>query len=66
MITVKDLIKLLKTYDKDLPVCYSLYSEQALLETKNIEVRALCHPRNDGWIQNARPDKPLINYLVLP
>jgi|ADurb_H2B_03_Slu_FD_contig_21_1064404_length_581_multi_3_in_0_out_0_1 hypothetical protein len=63
--TVNDLIELLKVYDKDLPVCVSLWSEQVLLEADDIKVVPLCEPRNDGWVANARPDKPTINYLLL-
>jgi len=56
-VTVAELIELLKTYPQDLPVCYQLYSEQCMLEPKNIEIASLCV---------ARPDKPTIEYLVLP
>lgn len=63
---VSELIELLKTFDPELPVAYSLYSEQCLLEASDLEVLELCEPRNDGWVANSRPDKPLIPYLVFP
>lgn len=64
--TVKDLIYFLSTQRQDLPVVYRVCSEQALLERKDISVEKLCIPRPDGWVANARPDKELIEYLVLP
>ncbi len=64
--TVKDLIDLLKKYPKNLPVCYQRYSEYCLLEAGDIAELELCAPRPDGWVANARPDKPTQNYLVLP
>lgn len=64
--TVHDLIEHLKTFDPNLPVVYRLYSEQVLLESKDLDVQALCEPRSDGWVADARPDKPTMDYLVLP
>ena len=64
--TVSELIKLLKTYPQDLPVAYRLFSEQCMLEPQDISVRSLCAEREDGWVANARPDKPTVEYLVLP
>lgn len=64
--TVKDLIDLLATYPKDLPVAYRIYSEQCLLEAKDIDVVDLCYPRPDGWVQDKRPDMPTQQYLLLP
>ena len=64
--TVKELIKLLKTKPQDLQVVYGIYSEQLLLEEKDITIEKLCEPRPDGWVQNERPDKPSIEYLVFP
>ena len=63
---VSELIELLRTYPQDLPVAYRLFSEKCLLEVKDIEVEALCEARPDGWVANARPDKPTIDYLVFP
>lgn len=64
--TVRELIEQLKGFDPDLPVVYKCYSEQVMLEPNDIDVEALCEPRPDGWVANARPDKPTMNYLVLP
>lgn len=64
--TVSELIELLKTYPQDLPVAYKLFSEQCLLEAKDISVEELCAEREDGWVANKRPDKPTVKYLVLP
>lgn len=64
--TVKELIKFLKKYPKDMKVAYKIFSEQCILEEDNIEVRELCSPRPDGWIQNHRVDMPTEEYLVLP
>ena len=64
--TVAELIELLKTYPQDLPVAYQKYSEQCMLEPKDISVESLCVEREDGWVANKRPDKPTVEYLVLP
>jgi hypothetical protein len=65
--TVSDLIKLLiSSYPPDLPVAYRLFSEQVALEPSDIEVKELCLPREDGWIQNKRADMPSQKYLLLP
>ena len=64
--TVEDLIKLLATYPKDMLVAYEIYSEQCLLEAKDIRVIDACHPRSDGWVQDKRPDMPTQQYLMFP
>jgi hypothetical protein len=64
--TVKELIEFLKTQPENIQVAYRCYSEQCLLETKEIQLEMLCPPRKDGWIQNARPDKTQQQYLVFP
>jgi hypothetical protein len=64
--TVAELIALLQTKPQDLPVAYSLYSEQCLLKAGEIRIIRACEPRPDGWIQNNRPDKPTWEYLLLP
>lgn len=61
---VKELIELLKTFDPELPVARRLYSEQVEMEAEDIEVKELCHPRDDGWIQNKRSDKETTPYLL--
>lgn len=66
MILVKDLISFLQTQDAEMPVAIEMYSEQCLLELDGIRVEELCDPRNDGWIQNKRPDKPSRPYLIFP
>ena len=64
--TVKELIVLLLEYPQELPVAYEIYSEHALLRAEDIEVKALCAPRSDGWVHDKCPDKPAYDYLVLP
>lgn len=64
--TVKDLIEFLKTQPQHLQVAYRMCSEQCILEIKDIEIEDLCVPREDGWIQNKRPDMPTQTYLVFP
>lgn len=66
MITVRDLVRLLQTFPPDLPVCYRCHSEQILLQADEVRVESLCHARADGWIADARPDKPSTPYLVFP
>ena len=63
---VSELIDLLKTQQQDLPVAYLRYSEAAVLEADEIKVVEACEPRADGWVQNRRPDKPAIPYLMFP
>lgn len=63
---VNELIDLLRTFPQDLPVAYKCFSEQCLLEPNEIIVQDLCEPRADGWIQNNRPDMPMMKYLVFP
>ena len=63
---VRELIELLKTFNPELPVAYKCYSEQCLIKHDDIDVKSLCEPRSDGWLQNARPDKPSTEYLVFP
>lgn len=65
-ITVADLIQFLQTKPPALPVAYRKHSEQLLLELDDIATEALCEPRTDGWIHDARPDKPTRDYLVFP
>lgn len=62
---VKDLIERLGQFDTELPVAYPMWSEQLLLEPEDLEVKDLCLPRPDGWIQNKRPDMPTQQYLVI-
>ena len=62
--TVAELIEFLQKQPQDLLVAYQRYSEQCLLE--EIEVRELCEPRPDGWVQDKRQDMPTRMYLVFP
>lgn len=64
--TVSELIELLKAMPQDALVAYNLYSEQCLMDVDQISIKELCHPRLDGWIQNARPDMPKRQYVVFP
>jgi hypothetical protein len=64
--TVKELIQVLNTFDPDLSVAYERWSEQCVLNATDLKVVNLCEARPDGWIQNPRPDKPTVPYLVFP
>jgi hypothetical protein len=66
MKTVADLIQYLETLPQDMPVAYRCFSEQCLLDFEDIEIKDLCVHRDDGWIQNKRPDMPTMKYLVFP
>lgn len=63
---VNELIEFLKEQPQDIEVVFRCYSEQCLLEAEDIEIEKLCKARQDGWVENARPDKELQDYLVLP
>ena len=64
--TVKELIDFLQTHPPGMLVGYRIFSEQCLLEADDIQVVGCCDPRPDGWIQDARPDKPTRQYLIFP
>lgn len=64
--TVKELIAILQTKPQDIQVVYRCYSEYSLLQAGDIGVAALCAPRVDGWVHDARPDKPKQDFLTLP
>jgi hypothetical protein len=64
--TVTELIEFLKTRPQELQVAYRVYSEQCLLEAKDIELLDCCEPRPDGWVQSKRPDRPTQQYLLFP
>mgnify|MGYP001604601929 CR=1 FL=1 len=64
--TVAELIQHLKTFPSDLRVAYHIYSEQALLEEKDVLLAAYTPARPDGWIENARPDKRTETYVMFP
>lgn len=64
--TVAELIADLQTRPQHLLVAYTLFSEHALLEASDLRIVEACLPRPDGWIQNKRPDKPFVEYLMFP
>ena len=64
--TVAEFVEYLKSQPQDITVAYKCWSEQCLLDTRDIETVELCHPREDGWIQNKRPDMETETYLLLP
>jgi len=64
--TVRELIEFLEKQPQDIQVATQMYSEQYLLEVKEIEIVDLCEPRPDGWVQNKRPDMPTQQYLLFP
>ena len=64
--SVAELIAFLQTQPQHLPVVFLLFSEQRLLEPKDICIEDACLPRDDGWVQNARPDMPTQTYLMFP
>ena len=63
---VKELIEFLKTQPQDLPVAFNLFSEQCMIDASDIVIKKLCEARPDGWVENERPDKKSIDYLVFP
>ena len=64
--TVAELIAYLQTQPQELQVAYSIYSEFCLLEVGDMQIIEACQPRQDGWIQHGRDDKPKQTYLTLP
>jgi hypothetical protein len=64
--TVAELIALLQQQPQDLLVAYRMCSEKCLLRQADIFIEDCCEPRPDGWVQDARPDMPTRQYLVLP
>jgi hypothetical protein len=64
--TVAELTAFLQSQPQDLQVAFRIYSEYCLLEANYIETKLLCTPRPDGWVHDARPDKPKQLYLILP
>lgn len=64
--TISDLIAFLQKQPQDMIIAYRLYSEHCILDIEDIEIKELCIPRLDGWIQNKRPDVPSQLYLVFP
>ena len=63
---VAELIAFLQTQPQDALVAYRRYSEQCLIEPKDIMPYEACAPRRDGWIQDKRPDMPTQTYVLFP
>lgn len=63
---VSELIEFLQGQPQDIEVAFSKYSEQLLLTTGHIEIVEACAPRSDGWVEDKRPDKPSMKYLMFP
>jgi len=64
--TIKELREFLLAFPQDIQVAYVCCSEQCLLDTNDIKILDGCEARADGWIQDARPDKPPKQYLLFP
>jgi len=64
--TVKELIEFLQTQPQEIQVAYRCCSEYDILDAKYIEIKELCAPRPDGWVQAARPDMQAFQYLCFP
>lgn len=64
--TVGELIAILQSKPQELHVVYRCCSEWCMLEADDIEIKALCHPRPDGWVHDKRPDKETMEFLTLP
>lgn len=65
-LTVADLIAHLQSFPPDLLVTYQCCSEQVLLEADLVTVERFGLPRPDGWVHDARPDKPTQEYVSFP
>ena len=64
--TVAELIEVLKQKPGHIQVAYEIYSTAQLLQESQIRIVTLCEARPDGWVEDLRPDKPSVDYLVLP
>lgn len=64
--TVKELIAFLKKQPQGIEVTYQACSENCKLQASNIRVEELGPERDDGWVENKRPDKPSKAYLRFP
>lgn len=61
---VKELIELLQTFPQDMLVARELYSEAVVMSSEDVAFEVLCKPRADGWVENKRPDKESMTYVV--
>lgn len=64
--TVAKLIELLKEKPQDAIIGYQCYSENIIMTANQIKLVEACAPRDDGWIHDARPDKPTVTYVMFP
>jgi len=62
---VKELKELLSKLPDDMKIAHTMYSEQELLNEDDFSIFEGCSPRDDGWIQNSRPDKEKEIYLLI-
>ena len=62
---VSELIKLLQAQPQDMQIVISQYSEYLLLTNESIAEIDLCESRLDGWVHDAREDKPKVKYLLI-
>jgi len=65
-VTVANLVAHLQTFPPYLPVAFQRFSEACLLELDDLKVELAQPPRPDGWVHDARPDKPCQDYLIFP
>ena len=66
MATVAELIEHLRQFPQGAQVAFQKYSEQCLLDLDTVCLAECCEARPDGWIQNARPDMPVVEYVMFP
>lgn len=64
--TVTELILFLKIQPQDIQVAFQQYSDYTVLKPEWINVEELQHARIDGYVGEARPDKPTQKWLVFP
>lgn len=62
--TVAELIAFLQTQPQDMQVIARAYSEWNLLRLDAMRQVRAGVPRADGWVHDARPDKPTQAYLA--
>ena len=63
---VKELIEFLQDCPQDMLIAYKFCSDWALMEMRDIDTVEACEPRADGYIQDKRPDRPIVKYLLFP
>lgn len=68
-VTVRQLIKHLKSCPQDILVIYKLHSEHKLLELDEVRIKELQPARPDGWVHDfwhGEPKLTSVKYLILP